>query len=129
MAGLELRLSAGDKLIVNGAAIQFHTDAQLTFTNHVNFLFGRQIMAPADVTTPARRIYFALQTAHVGTAEERAGALDEAAYFIEAFISETTSTDAKFLLTRALSAAREGKGFEALRCARRVVRHEDAVLG
>jgi len=30
------------------------------------FLFGKQIMAPEAATTPARRIYFALQTAYIG---------------------------------------------------------------
>lgn len=128
MAGLGIRLAAGEKLIVNGAAIQFETDAQIKLANQVNFLFGRQIMAPDDVTTPARRIYFALQTAHIGTAEEREAALKSARYFIQTFMEETTSEHARVLLASALDAAQRGAGYEALRLARRILRHEDAVL-
>ncbi|CAI9121647.1 flagellar biosynthesis repressor FlbT [Brytella acorum] len=128
MAGLGIRLAAGDKLVVNGAAIQFETDARITFVNHVNFLFGRQILAPDEAVTPARRIYFALQTAYVGTPEERCEALKSAEYFITAFAAETTSTYARALLTDALHAARDGRGYDALRFARRIIRHEDAVL-
>jgi len=128
MAGLGIRLAAGEKLIVNGAAIQFETDAQIKLANQVNFLFGRQIMAPDDVTTPARRIYFALQTAQIGTPEEREAALKSARYFIQTFMEETTSEHARLLLASALDAAQRGAGYEALRLARRILRHEDAVL-
>lgn len=128
MAGLGIRLSAGDKLVINGAAIQFESDAQIRLANQVNFLFGRQIMAPDEATTPARRIYFALQTAHVGTQDERRAALESARYFIETFAQETTSATARALLAEALTAAENGRGYDALRIARRIVRHEDAVL-
>jgi len=128
MAGLGIRLGAGDKLVVNGAAIQFETAAQIRLANQVNFLFGRQILAPDEVTTPARRIYFALQTAHVGTQEERGAALESARYFIRTFAEETTSANAKALLKDALEAAEGGDGYRALQIARRIIRHEDAVF-
>lgn len=129
MAGLGLRLAAGEKLIVNGAAIEFETEARIKFVNKVNFLFGRQIMAPRDADTPARRIYFALQTAYIGTEEERVKALESAGYFIRSFTEETTSAEARVLLAEALAAAQAGQGYEALKFAHRVIRHEDAILG
>ncbi|AOX16109.1 flagellar biosynthesis repressor FlbT [Kozakia baliensis] len=128
MAGLGIRLSAGDKLIVNGAAIEFETDAHLRLANQVNFLFGKQIMGPQEATTPARRIYFALQTVHVGTLEEREAALRDACYFIDMFVAETTSHTARTLLAQTKQAAETGHGYQALRLARRIIRHEDAVL-
>ncbi len=128
MAGLGLRLTAGDKLVINGAGIHFLTGADIRLTNKARFLFGRQIMAPSEVVTAARHIYFALQTAYVGEAEERAAALEEAAYFIEMFRRETTSPTARRLLGEALRAARGGECYRALKIARRIVAHEDAVL-
>ena len=71
MAGLGLRLTAGDKLVINGAAIHFVTSADIRLANKARFLFGRQIMAPQDANTAARRIYCALQTAYVGEPDER----------------------------------------------------------
>lgn len=129
MAGLGLRLSSGDNLVINGAAIHFVTSAEIRLANRARFLFGRQIMPPADATTPARRIYFALQTAYVGEAHERDAALAEARCFIGMFRDETTSPSARALLVAALAAAEAGDCYQALKLARRIVRHEAAVLG
>lgn len=128
MAGLGLRLASGDKLVINGAAIHFVTGADIRLANKARFLFGRQIMAPKEADTPAKRIYFALQNAYVGEPEIRDAALREAAYFIEAFQAETTSPSARRLLAGALEAARAGECYAALKLARRIVAHEDAVL-
>jgi flagellar protein FlbT len=128
MAGLGLRLGMGDKLVINGAAIHFVTAADIRLANKARFLFGRQIMAPADANTAARRIYYALQTAYVGEPNERAVALNEATCFIEMFHHETTSPLARRLLDEALHAARCGESYQALKVARRIVAHEDAVL-
>ena len=129
MAGLGLRLSAGDKMIINGAGIQFVTGAEIRLANRARFLFGRQIMSPKEAVTAARRIYCALQTAYVGEPHEQQPALAEAAYFIEQFSCETTSMTAKRLLAEALRAALAGESYRALKIARRIVAHEDAVLG
>ena len=128
MAGLGLRLASGDKLVINGAAIHFVSSAEIRLANHARFLFGRQIMGPAEANTPARRIYFALQNAHVGDTDERAAALQEASFLVDMFCAETTSDNARTLLRAALAAGREGKGWQALKLARRVVSHESAVL-
>ena len=128
MAGLGLRLASGDKLVINGAAIHFVSSAEIRLANHARFLFGRQIMAPAQATTPARRIYFALQNAHVGEPDERAAALHEAGLLVDMFCSETTSNNARCLLRAALDASRDGRGWHALKLVRRVIGHEVAVL-
>ncbi len=128
MAGLGLRLAGGDKLVINGAAIHFVTGADIRLANKARFLFGRQIMAPKDAGTPAKRIYFALQNAYVGEPEIRDAALREAAYYIESFQTETTSPSARRLLAAALDAARAGECYQALKLARRIIAHEEAVL-
>ena len=129
MAGLGLRLGAGDKMVINGAGIHFVTGAEIRLANKARFLFGRQIMAPHEANTAARRIYCALQTAYVGEPHEQPSALTEAAYYIEQFANETTSRTARRLLAEALAAARAGECYRALKIARRIVAHEDAVLG
>ncbi|MCH4022618.1 MAG: flagellar biosynthesis repressor FlbT [Acetobacter sp.] len=128
MAGLDIRLDQNDRMIINGAAIHFLTSAQIRLLNRTQFLFGKQIMPPEAATTPARHIYYALQTAYVGTEEEREKAMKEAIYFINAFSRETTSETAKALLKSAYDAACEKDYYTALRYALRVIRHEDAVI-
>lgn len=128
MAGLGIRLEADDRMILNGAGIHFLTPAQIRLTNRAEFLFGRQIMRPDEATTPARRIYYALQNAYVGTPEERLTALAEATFYITTFIQETTSDSARALLAESLHTAQAGNFYRALKIARRIIRHEDAVL-
>jgi flagellar protein FlbT len=129
MSNLVLELRAGDLMVVNGAAIRFRTKARIELTAHARFLFGRQIMAPHDADTPARRIYYALQTAYIGEDHERAAGMAEARLRIAEFKEATTSHQAVALLDQALASAEAGKCYQALRLARRVVQHEDAVLG
>ncbi len=129
MSTLVLELRQGETMIVNGAPIRFRSKSRIELTAHARFLFGKQIMAPAEASTPARRIYFALQTAYIGTADEREAGLVAARHYVAAFQAATTSQLACSILDRALVAAETDQGYQALRLARRIIRHEDAVLG
>jgi flagellar protein FlbT len=79
--------------------------------------------------TPARRIYFALKTAYIGDHEERKAGLEEAKQRIVEFKDATTSNLAREYLDRALALAEEDQCYQALKFARRVMRHEEVVLG
>jgi flagellar protein FlbT len=115
-------------MIVNGAPIRFRTKSRIELTAHARFLFGKQIMAPEDADTPARRIYFAFQSAYIGVESERAGGLEAARKLIAEFKEATTSALAREILDRALQAAEVDDCYQALKLTRRVIRHEDAVL-
>ena len=128
MSNLILELRQGDMMVVNGAAIRFRNRTRIELTAHARFLYGRQIMGPHEADTPARRIYFALQTAYIGDEQERKDGMAEAETLIEAFKDATTSPSAVALLDGALAYARADQCYHALRLAKRVVRHEDAVL-
>ncbi len=129
MSNLVLELRQGEMMIVNGAPIRFRTKSRIELTAKARFLFGKQIMAPDQADTPARRIYFALQTAYIGSVEERAHGLIAARELVAEFKNATTSALACEILDRALSAAEADECYQALKLARRIVRHEDSVLG
>ena len=129
MSNLVLELRQGDMMVVNGAAIRFRTRTRIELTQHARFLFGRQIMPPHDADTPARRIYYALQTAYIGDDEERRAGLADAKLRAAEFREATTSSMARALLDQAMAYAEGGKCYQALRLVRRVMQHEDAVLG
>ena len=128
MSTLVLELRQGEVMIVNGAPIRFRTKARVELTAKARFLFGKQIMPPEQVFTPARQIYFAMQAAYIGDDEERAGGMESARRFVAAFKEATTSLLARDILDRALAAAEEDDCYKALKLIRRVIRHEDAVL-
>src|SRR5208337_2613831 len=95
----------GEVMIVNGAPIRFRTKSRIELTAKARFLFGKQIMAPDQANSPARRIYFALQTAYIGSETERERGLTAARDLIAAFKSVTTSVLAREILDRAITAA------------------------
>ena len=116
-------------MIVNGAPIRFRNRARIELTSKARFLFGKQLMTPDMADTPARRIYFALQTAYIGDHDERKAGLDHARLLITEFKEATTSNLAREYLDRALGLAEEDQCYQALKFARRVMRHEEVVLG
>ena len=128
MSTLVLELRPGDCMVLNGAPIKFRNKTRIELTARARFLFGKQIMAPSEATTPARRIYYALQAAYIGEDWERREGLLEAARLIGEFKAATTSGAAALLLDQALASAEAGDCYRALRLARRVMRHEEAVL-
>jgi flagellar protein FlbT len=128
MSNLVLELRQGEVMIVNGAPIRFRTKSRIELTAKARFLFGKQIMRPDQVDSPARRIYFALQSAYIGAEDERAVGLETARELIGAFKQATTSPLACEILDRALSAAGADDCYQALKLARRIIQHEDTIL-
>lgn len=129
MSTLVLELRQGEVMIVNGAPIRFRTKSRIELTAKARFLFGKQIMHASAADSPARRIYFALQTAYIGAGDERAGGLAAARALVTEFKEATTSTLAREILDRAIAAAEADDCYLALKLTRRIIRHEDAVLG
>jgi flagellar protein FlbT len=129
MSALVLELRQGEMMIVNGAPIRFRTKSRIELTAHARFLFGKQIMSPDQCDSPARRIYFALQCAYIGNEDERPRGLAAARQLIDDFRRASTSALAREILDRALSCAEADDCYQALKLTRRIIRHEDAVLG
>src|SRR3954466_14937708 len=108
MSGLVLELRPGEAMIINGALVRFRTRSRIELVAKARFMFGKQIMAPEQADSPARRIYFALQTAYVGEEHERPTGLTKAHELIVAFKAATTSVLAGEILDRAEKAAASG---------------------
>lgn len=128
MSTLVLELRQGDLLVVNGAPLRFRNRARVELTSRARFLFGKQIMTPEAACTPAKRIYFALQTAYIGNDEERERGLELARDLIGEFQEVTTSALVRELLESALALAQQDECYQALKLVRRVIQHEEAVL-
>lgn len=129
MSSLVLELRQGEVMIVNGAPIRFRSRSKIELTGRARFLFGKQIMAPDKADSPARRIYFALQSAYVGEKDERANGMALARSLIDEFSAATTSATARAMLEKAWEAAETDNCYLALKLTGRVIEHEDAALG
>lgn len=126
MTTLVLELRQGDLLIVNGAPIRFRNRARIELAGRARFLFGKQVLPAEAATTPARRIYFALQTAYVGPEAERADALALARGLVEDFQASDAAEGLKALIGKAMALAEADDSYQALKLVRRVMQQEDA---
>jgi flagellar protein FlbT len=129
MSNLVLELRQGEVMIVNGAPIRFRTRSRIELTAKARFLFGKQIMPPDQADSPARRIYFALQSAYIGNETEREAGLESARHYIAEFQAATTAEVVRLILDQAMIAAEEDDCFQALKLVRRIIQYEDSVLG
>ena len=129
MTTLVLDLKADDLMIINGAPLRVRNKTRLELNGRARFLFGKQIMPPGADTTPGRRIYYAVQTAYIGNDEERPPACLAARAFCQEFASHTTSRLTVEILNDVMRAVEEDRCYDALKLIRRIIRHEDAVMG
>jgi flagellar protein FlbT len=128
MSTLVLELKANDMLIINGAPMRVRNKTCIELNGAARFLFGKQIMPPGGDTSPARRIYYAIQTAYIGNDSERAAARIAARNFCADFASHTTSRLVQQILSDAMRAVDEDRCYDALKLVRRIISHEDAVM-
>lgn len=62
MKPILISLNAGDKLYLNGAVIQTSRKVSLELLNEATFLLQQHVMQVSQATTPARQMYFIMQT-------------------------------------------------------------------
>lgn len=89
---LKLSLAKGEKLVVNGAVIKNDgSDINLVFENKAHILRQKDIMTTEAASTPARRVYLALQCAYMFQ-EREADHLGDFASLLDDFRSAAPST-------------------------------------
>ena len=76
---LRISLRDGEKVVINGAVIRASGRTDLAIESKVTILRGREIMSPAEATTPARALYFHTMMAYLdpdGLSRHHAAILD-----------------------------------------------------
>jgi len=62
---LRISLRDGEKVVINGAVIRSSGRSDLAIESKVTILRGREIMTPAEASTPARALYFHTMMAYL----------------------------------------------------------------
>lgn len=62
---LRISLRDGEKVVINGAVIRASGRTDLAIESKVTILRGREIMTPAEATTPTRSLYFHTMMAYL----------------------------------------------------------------
>ena len=62
---LRISLRDGEKVVINGAVLRSAGRTDIVIENDAAILRGRDVMAPEDANTPAKRLYFACMMAYL----------------------------------------------------------------
>jgi flagellar protein FlbT len=125
MPGLVLELKQDELIIINGASIRFRTKARIEIAGKARFLFGKQILLPAEAQTEAAQLYVAIQSAYVGAPDDRPAAILAARARIAALTAKAAPL-VQEILTKIMTLVEADDCYEALKLTRRIMRHEAA---
>ena len=123
---LKLTLGMDEKLIVNGAVIRSRADGvSLVFENQAHILRQKDILTADNATTPAARVYLALQCAYLFP-ERRAAHLKDFHGLLADYVEAAPSAEKTADAIRVKVAA--DQLYNALKQCRRLIDHETELL-
>ena len=125
---LNLSIKKGERVVINGGVLSFSEPVKMSIHNKVAVMREGQLMRPEEANTPARRIYFAAQSAYIADKGERPTFLKYLENYVNDFMEATTIPIVKDALTRLMSAAYENEFYSALKVSRRLIEYEDTIL-
>ena len=123
---LSIDFKAGDKIIINGAVIEnLGSNSTISIHNQAAILRGKEVLSAEDSTTPASRIYFALQCAYIfpqNRGEYIEGYVNLLVEYLEACPS------AKSIADGIQASVDQGQLYKALKTAQDLIIHEAEIL-
>ena len=123
---LSIDFKAGDKIIINGAVIEnLGSNSKLSVHNQAAILRGKEILSEQDSTTPASRVYFALQCAYIFP-QKQAEYVETFEGFLAEYVAACPSAGEIAGLIREQVA--EGQLYKGLKSAQRLIEHEGQLL-
>jgi flagellar protein FlbT len=127
--GLKLNLKAGERVIINGAVITAEKATSIILHNMASVLSERHVIRPNEATTPARRLYYAIQCSYVATPDELPAYLRDVEILLNDYETATTIAETHANL-RAMRSMVEGhRYYDAMRLCRDLIKYEDIILG
>ncbi len=122
---LRIALKAGEKVIINGAVLQATDPATVLVHNEAVLLREKDIMTEERATTPAARIYYAIQCAYLFP-NSRDLYLRHFYAFLGDFISASPSSAA--LVETVKTEVEAERWYKALRSVRKLMGREQEIL-
>ncbi|EIZ78746.1 flagellar biosynthesis repressor FlbT [Novosphingobium sp. Rr 2-17] len=125
---LRISLRDGEPMIINGALLRSVGRTDLSIENSVTVLRGREVMAPEEATTPARRLYYACMLAYIdpaGAAVHHPEIID----YVSALIDALESHEAKAVCAAFARKVACGDFYRALADCRTLITYEAVALG
>ncbi len=123
---LKLDFKSGDKLVINGAVLEnIGANAKILVHNESAILREKEILSVADTSTPASRVYFALQCAYMFP-HKKGEYLELFNKFLGEFVTACPST--KPIAEEIEKLVADEKIYKALKQTQKLVAHQAKVL-
>ncbi len=123
---LRIKLPPHDRIIINGAVIENSGDSTtIIIHNRVDILRRKEVMAEHEATTPARRVYYALQCAYMFD-DERSRYITHALDFLKQYRDAAPS--AALIIAKIAEEIEEQRYYGALKATNELMAHESERL-
>jgi flagellar protein FlbT len=123
---LKLDFKSGDKLVINGAVLEnIGTNAKILIHNESAILREKEILSIAETSTPASRVYFALQCAYMFP-HKKDEQIDLFKDFLKDFVTACPSI--KPIAEEIEELVAEDKIYKALKHTQKLIAHQAEVL-
>lgn len=123
---LSIDFKAGDKIIINGAVIEnLGSNSKLSVHNRAAILRGKEILSAEDSTTPAARVYFALQCAYIFP-ERRGEYLETLENYLDEYV--TACPSAQPIAEKIRESVNNEQIYRGLKSAQKLIEHEGELL-
>lgn len=124
---LKLNLKPGERFVLNGTVLtNGDRRATLTVETRASVLRERDIMAPADATSPARRLYFTCMLAYIEP--DKLSHRDTFVELMGDLIAALASPAAKLACVEASKLVLAGRHYQALAHCRTLIDYEASVM-
>ena len=123
---LLIEFKSGDKIIINGAVLEnAGPNSKLLIHNESTILREKEILSVADTSTPASRVYFALQCAYIFPNKK-----EEYLSLFYKFLGEfvEASASASPIAKKILNEVENDRLYKALKATQELLAHESKVL-
>ena len=125
---LRITLKDGEKMIVNGAVMRSVGRTELVVENQVALMRGREVMAPEEAVTPARRLYFACMLAYIGGEDTRATQQEQIVVLLRDLMAALENQEARAICTRIADRLAADDYYRALVECRALIAYEAEAL-
>ena len=124
---LVIHLKRDARMIINGAVLENASGRTISFLvkNEAALLRHSDVLQPAEASTPATRVYFALQCAYL-FADQRPRHLAQVADLVASYLAAAPSAAPLGAAVR--EAVASGNLYDALKKARKLRQHERELL-
>lgn len=124
---LKIHLRKGQKIIINGAVLENTSshNVSLLVKNEASILRDNDILTPDDVSTPASRVYYALQCLYLFSNEGESN-LPRLNEFLDNYLVAAPSS--KELVDDIKRLVEDRKLYPALKKGQELISHENKVL-